>query len=154
MFLVVTALFRSLLYEAVGRTVNPVNGAVGLLWTGNWKVCQSAVETVLRGGTLYPLPEYLAGSGGEEGDDSDRNACSDYCYTEQQRRSVTMDEVGEYQPAVAADQPELCLTMAKPREATPSEESGTTTLGSSSVNFTTISIDQGGSRRKLLRFFI
>ncbi|CAL0313430.1 unnamed protein product [Lupinus luteus] len=51
------ALFQSLLFEACGRTVNPVNGAVGLLWTGNWHVCQAAVETVLRGGTLTPLPE-------------------------------------------------------------------------------------------------
>ncbi|KAK2410615.1 LOB domain-containing protein [Trifolium repens] len=51
------ALFQSLLFEACGRTVNPVNGAVGLLWTGNWHVCQAAVETVLRGGVLRPLPE-------------------------------------------------------------------------------------------------
>ncbi|XP_062101838.1 LOB domain-containing protein 37 [Humulus lupulus] len=56
------ALFQSLLFEACGRTVNPVNGAVGLLWTGNWHMCQAAVETVLRGGTLRPLPELL-GSG-------------------------------------------------------------------------------------------
>jgi hypothetical protein len=53
------ALFQSLLFEACGRTVNPVNGAVGLLWTGNWHVCQAAVETVLRGGTLKPIPEFL-----------------------------------------------------------------------------------------------
>ncbi|KAI4327366.1 hypothetical protein L6164_019837 [Bauhinia variegata] len=53
------ALFQSLLFEACGRTVNPVNGAVGLLWTGNWHVCQAAVETVLRGGTLRPMPELL-----------------------------------------------------------------------------------------------
>ncbi|KAL6347089.1 hypothetical protein AAG906_012340 [Vitis piasezkii] len=52
-------LFQSLLFEACGRTVNPVFGAVGLLWTGNWHVCQSAVETVLRGGELAPLPEFL-----------------------------------------------------------------------------------------------
>ncbi|CAI0406324.1 unnamed protein product [Linum tenue] len=56
------ALFQSLLFEACGRTVNPVNGAVGLLWTGNWQVCQAAVETVLRGGTLAPIPEFLSGS--------------------------------------------------------------------------------------------
>jgi hypothetical protein len=53
------ALFQSLLFEACGRTVNPVNGAVGLLWTGNWHVCQAAVETVLRGGTLRPMPELV-----------------------------------------------------------------------------------------------
>ncbi|KAG4173270.1 hypothetical protein ERO13_A11G048300v2 [Gossypium hirsutum] len=54
------ALFQSLLFEACGRTVNPVNGAVGLLWAGNWHVCQAAVETVLRGGTLRPIPELHA----------------------------------------------------------------------------------------------
>ncbi|CAG7883464.1 unnamed protein product [Brassica rapa] len=58
------ALFQSLLYEACGRTVNPVNGAVGLLWTGNWSVCQAAVETVLRGGSLKPIPELLTPDGG------------------------------------------------------------------------------------------
>ncbi|XP_021714438.1 LOB domain-containing protein 38-like [Chenopodium quinoa] len=56
------ALFQSLLYEACGRTVNPVSGAVGLLWTGNWHVCQAAVETVLRGGTLRPISEFLVGA--------------------------------------------------------------------------------------------
>lgn len=45
------ALFQSLLFEAVGRTVNPVNGAIGLLSTGNWHLCQAAVKTVLAGGT-------------------------------------------------------------------------------------------------------
>ncbi|KAL9252685.1 LOB domain-containing protein [Drosera capensis] len=63
------ALFQSLLYEACGRTVNPVNGAVGLLWTGNWHVCQAAVETVLRGGTLRPIPELLNGIGGNPDSD-------------------------------------------------------------------------------------
>lgn len=51
------ALFQSLLYEACGRTVNPVNGAVGLLWTGNWQLCQAAVDTVLRGGLLRPMTD-------------------------------------------------------------------------------------------------
>ncbi|KAA8537841.1 hypothetical protein F0562_027579 [Nyssa sinensis] len=49
------ALFQSLLFEACGRTVNPVNGAIGLLSTGNWHVCQAAAETVLAGGTLRPV---------------------------------------------------------------------------------------------------
>ncbi|MCO5547438.1 hypothetical protein L7F22_000887 [Adiantum nelumboides] len=48
------ALFQSLLYEACGRTVNPVFGAVGMLWSGNWSECQAAVETVLKGGSLKP----------------------------------------------------------------------------------------------------
>ncbi|KAL7593437.1 LOB domain-containing protein 37 [Lactuca sativa] len=53
-------LFQSLLFEACGRTVNPVNGAVGLLWTGNWHVCESAVATVLRGGSIHPMPELFS----------------------------------------------------------------------------------------------
>ncbi|GAB4839310.1 hypothetical protein Ancab_028837 [Ancistrocladus abbreviatus] len=53
------ALFQSLLFEACGRTVNPVNGAVGLLCSGNWHVCQAAVQTVLSGGTLRPVPPEL-----------------------------------------------------------------------------------------------
>lgn len=56
------ALFQSLLYEACGRTVNPVYGAVGLLWSGNWNVCQAAVETVLKGGALRPAASLPAGS--------------------------------------------------------------------------------------------
>ncbi|CAH1437413.1 unnamed protein product [Lactuca virosa] len=55
------SLFQSLLFEAAGRTVNPVNGAVGLLWTGNWHLCQASVDTVLRGGTLSPIPELSDG---------------------------------------------------------------------------------------------
>ncbi|GKV10334.1 hypothetical protein SLEP1_g21715 [Rubroshorea leprosula] len=55
------ALCQSLLFEACGRTVNPVNGAVGLLSSGNWHVCQAAVETVLSGGSLQPIAAILAG---------------------------------------------------------------------------------------------
>ncbi|XP_019165269.1 PREDICTED: LOB domain-containing protein 38-like [Ipomoea nil] len=63
------ALFQSLLLEACGRTVNPVHGAVGLLWTGNWHVCQAAVEAVLRGGTPRPLPEYTIPTPSQESDE-------------------------------------------------------------------------------------
>lgn len=66
-------MFQSLLFEACGRTVNPVNGAVGLLWTGNWQVCQAAVETVLRGGTLRPIPELVSGLTPDEASE----ACTD-----------------------------------------------------------------------------
>ncbi|KAJ7540036.1 hypothetical protein O6H91_11G119300 [Diphasiastrum complanatum] len=55
----ITALFRSLLYEACGRTVNPVHGAVGLLWSGNWPACQAAVEAVLKGEILQPVTASL-----------------------------------------------------------------------------------------------
>ncbi|KAK9756420.1 hypothetical protein RND81_01G095800 [Saponaria officinalis] len=53
------ALFQSLLFEACGRTVNPVNGAVGLLASGNWHICQAAVDTVMRGGNLRPIQTEL-----------------------------------------------------------------------------------------------
>lgn len=46
------AVFRSLLYEACGRIVNPAYGSVGLLWSGQWRACQDAVEAVLRGEPL------------------------------------------------------------------------------------------------------
>lgn len=41
-----------------------MNGAVGLLATGNWNLCQAAVEKVLRGGTLCPLQELAGATGG------------------------------------------------------------------------------------------
>jgi len=78
MRLAYAALFQSLLFEACGRTVNPVNGAVGLLWTGNWHVCQAAVETVLRGGTLRPMPELMGlASPAAAADETSEVACSD-----------------------------------------------------------------------------
>ncbi|MFS7998130.1 putative transcription factor AS2-LOB family [Helianthus anomalus] len=64
------ALFQSLLLEACGRTVNPVNGAVGLLWTGKWHLCQSAVATVLRGGTIKAMPELLSAVPTTDSDDA------------------------------------------------------------------------------------
>ncbi|KAK8522453.1 hypothetical protein V6N12_056161 [Hibiscus sabdariffa] len=46
------AIFRSLLYEACGRVVNPVYGSIGMLWSGNWVECQAAVDAVLRGSQI------------------------------------------------------------------------------------------------------
>ncbi|XP_022726217.1 LOB domain-containing protein 42-like [Durio zibethinus] len=46
------AIFRSLLYEACGRVVNPVYGSVGMLWSGNWAECQAAVDAVLEGSPI------------------------------------------------------------------------------------------------------
>ncbi|GFP83916.1 LOB domain-containing protein 38 [Phtheirospermum japonicum] len=68
------ALFQSLLFEACGRTVNPVGGVVGLLSTGNWHICQAAVETVLDGGALRPLTVGIPPpSGDEESEAPSRN---------------------------------------------------------------------------------
>uniref|UniRef100_A0A0D9X107 LOB domain-containing protein n=1 Tax=Leersia perrieri TaxID=77586 RepID=A0A0D9X107_9ORYZ len=47
------------MYEAAGRTINPVGGAVGLLSSGSWHLCQAAVETVLRGGGIGPMTDQL-----------------------------------------------------------------------------------------------
>ncbi|CAL5445143.1 unnamed protein product [Camellia sinensis] len=49
------AIFRSLLYEACGRIVNPIYGAAGLLWSGNWHLCHAAVEAVLHGSPIVQL---------------------------------------------------------------------------------------------------
>ncbi|OIS97925.1 PREDICTED: LOB domain-containing protein 42-like [Nicotiana attenuata] len=50
------AIFRSLLYEACGRIINPVHGSVGLMCSGNWTRCQEAVESVLKGSTIMQIP--------------------------------------------------------------------------------------------------
>ncbi|XP_028126601.1 LOB domain-containing protein 41-like [Camellia sinensis] len=47
--------FGSLLYEACGRIVNPIYGAAGLLWSGNWHLCHAAVEAVLHGSPIVQL---------------------------------------------------------------------------------------------------
>ncbi|CAM6084094.1 unnamed protein product [Calypogeia fissa] len=46
------ALFKSLLHEACGRTVNPVSGAIGLKTASKWHLCEEAVINVLTGGSL------------------------------------------------------------------------------------------------------
>ncbi|XP_074586674.1 LOB domain-containing protein 42-like [Curcuma longa] len=56
------AIFRSLLYEACGRIVNPIYGSVGLLWSCNWQACQAAVDAVLRGAPVVPIPTETAAS--------------------------------------------------------------------------------------------
>ncbi|GKV16812.1 hypothetical protein SLEP1_g27394 [Rubroshorea leprosula] len=57
------AIFRSLLYEACGRIVNPIYGSVGLLWSGNWQLCQAAVEAVLKGAPITPIASEAAANG-------------------------------------------------------------------------------------------
>lgn len=54
------AIFRSLLYEACGRIVNPIYGSVGLLWSGNWQLCQNAVEAVLEGAPVSQIESEAA----------------------------------------------------------------------------------------------
>ncbi|KAL0381529.1 UNVERIFIED_CONTAM: LOB domain-containing protein 37 [Sesamum angustifolium] len=152
------ALFQSLCFEAAGRTVNPVNGAVGLLWTGNWHVCQAAVETVLRGGALKPIPELLGGA--SEPDDA--SECTDMFRLQDpglssrpkvQKRRRSPDEPAKVMQLADLD---LSLTPGfqgkrsstlpeKRRPVSPSmysEESETTTCG-----------DQPATEIKLLNLF-
>ncbi|XP_059664537.1 LOB domain-containing protein 40-like [Cornus florida] len=49
------AIFRSLLYEACGRIVNPIYGSAGLLWSGSWHLCHAAVEAVLNGAPIVQV---------------------------------------------------------------------------------------------------
>ena len=42
--------------EAYGRAVNPVDGIVGLRGLDEFDMCEQAVETVLAGGTVTPIP--------------------------------------------------------------------------------------------------
>ncbi|WVZ14704.1 hypothetical protein V8G54_012270 [Vigna mungo] len=51
-----SAVFKSLLYEACGRMVNPIFGSTGLLSTGNWHLCEAAAKAVLSGA---PIQEAL-----------------------------------------------------------------------------------------------
>ncbi|KAL5790457.1 hypothetical protein ACOSQ2_005345 [Xanthoceras sorbifolium] len=152
-------LFQSLLYEAVGRTINPVSGAVGLLWTGNWNLCQAAVETVLCGGALQPIPDFLGGfSGLPELDDVSESAVNccrpreDVSGLKRKDDCFGGDDVVRCEASVEVD---LRLTAGLPyrevkrRAMTPSEESETTTTVSGLENSSNVE----GGERKLLRLF-
>ncbi|WCJ17935.1 LOB domain-containing protein 39 [Euphorbia peplus] len=156
------SLFQSLLYEAVGRTVNPVSGAVGMLWTGNWQICQTAVMTVFRGGAIHPLPEFQVRVLG--GTDFNKvPECSNFrpvnnnvtiSGTSSLKRK-TCDHDYDFETQCEPTSLGLSLTYAAQenrRPATPSEESETTTLGSISGN--NCSSSQGGGERKLLTLFL
>lgn len=125
--------------------MNPVNGAVGLLWTGNWHVCQSAVETVLGGGVLRSLPEL------EEANNNDLYASPDLNMRVQNANRESSSEL------------ELGLTAArvmsrrneKKRPASPSDhESDTTTLESGFVYHQDLHHNcHGHDQTKLLQLF-
>ncbi|TYK12824.1 LOB domain-containing protein 37-like [Cucumis melo var. makuwa] len=171
------SLFQSLLFEACGRTVNPVNGAVGLLWTGNWHVCQAAVDTVLRGGTLRPINDFLAaGSPNLASDDTSETevACTDMWKirdsypnsrfsNSRSRLSPKRKRSEESSTKHQLNDLDLRLTPTFPakstlRAATPSmnsEESETTTcfesgLGDNHHHYP----EEGTAQRKLLNLFV
>lgn len=49
------ATFKSLLYEACGRIVNPVYGSMGLMWMGEWAQCEAAVDAVMMGSEISQI---------------------------------------------------------------------------------------------------
>ena len=63
LILLIAAIFKSLLYEACGRIVNPIFGSAGLLSSGSWHLCQVAVEAVLRGAPITPVSSESAFDG-------------------------------------------------------------------------------------------
>jgi hypothetical protein len=147
-------LFQSLLYEAAGRTINPVHGAVGLLWTGSWHLCQAAVETVLRGGVIGPLPD-LAGSGcgavagGDLYGSGAKRAGGWSTFSTAKRARKSTDA-----PAPSCDLG-LCLSPRSPAAAMP--RPGTPSVSSDgSVTTTTTTTSSGGGEREavLLNLFL
>ncbi|KAH6813434.1 hypothetical protein C2S51_022452 [Perilla frutescens var. frutescens] len=144
------ALFQSLLFEACGRTVNPVNGAVGLLWTGNWHVCQSAVETVLGGGVLRSLPEFDG-----EANNNDLYATPDLnikssSHADREISTITTClDLGLTAPPLLGGG----RVQVNKRPATPSDESETTTLESGFACHHDFHQNRHGHQTKLLRLF-
>ncbi|KAL8060720.1 hypothetical protein ABFS82_02G043200 [Erythranthe guttata] len=146
-----TSLFQSLLFEACGRTVNPVNGAVGLMSTGNWHLCQSAVETVLGGGVPRCLPEYSPQSSPEldEGFEDHNNGL---CMNSRDSNIRVNNNNGGLTAAR--------MTSRGRREnsrsaSPPSDESETTTLESGFIFHQRHQNHHGnGNGTKLLRLFI
>ncbi|XP_068657491.1 LOB domain-containing protein 39-like [Aristolochia californica] len=150
------ALFQSLLFEACGRTVNPVNGAVGLLWTANWHVCQTAVETVLRGGTLRPLrdlptPESDDASVAEESCNKLHDPYPGSKVTKRKSDDAAKLQACELDLGLmsgfstkSSAGGSIATRPEKRRPATPSEEESVTT---------SIESDQESGERKLLNLF-
>ncbi|CAH8390518.1 unnamed protein product [Eruca vesicaria subsp. sativa] len=174
------ALFKSLLYEACGRTVNPVNGVIGMLWTGKWNICQAAVETVLRGGSLRPIPELLAHGGGfagfpsEEGSEictemlnlqhSDRNIYHHSRFSSSRSRS-TLDSSAKKRKRDDSSELDLSLNpnlLSKTMPSSTRQRSGTPSMNSEeSVTTTTTTTsfwdrygNGGGDTSKLLNLFV
>ncbi|KAG2638087.1 LOB domain-containing protein 37-like [Panicum virgatum] len=149
------AVFQSLLYEAAGRTINPVSGAVGLLGAGSWHLCQAAVETVLRGGGIRPLPELDGGLPVADGRDpralTARRAVAGCSTFSAAKRAVARAPVAAHAFPEPSCDLGLCLSPGSPpapgerRPGTPSmtsEESVTTTSGG------------GGREPELLNLFV
>ncbi|KAI3675343.1 hypothetical protein L1987_84932 [Smallanthus sonchifolius] len=144
------ALFQSLLFEACGRTVNPVNGAVGLLWTGNWHLCQSAVATVVRGGSIRAMPEMFSVG---RTTDSDNASEAINCSFNEKRKLIPEDlELGLTRSSLkeevrrSSDGDDRCTKKLRTTTSLEVELSETTTFESGT--------DSGSSETKLLHLFL
>ncbi|KAF8668612.1 hypothetical protein HU200_051787 [Digitaria exilis] len=155
------AVFQSLLYEAAGRTINPVSGAVGLLGAGNWHLCQAAVEAVLRGGGIRPLTELDGGAAADGGSFAFTARRAAGCSTfSAAKRATARANVGAAPVAVATfpGQPScdlgLCLSPGSP-PATGERRPGTPSM-TSEDSVTTMSGGAGGGGREpeLLNLFV
>ncbi|KAL3814304.1 hypothetical protein ACJIZ3_015572 [Penstemon smallii] len=122
------ALFQSLLFEACGRTVNPVNGAVGLLGMGNWHACQSAVESVLRGGVPSAFPEFGEGSNSDLYGSKDMNMSLKRKGSDDETSGLDLGLTARFPPRMTAGG-----RVKRRRQDSPSEESETTTFESGFV---------------------
>lgn len=154
-FFIFAALFQSLLFEACGRTVNPVNGAVGLLSTGNWHLCQSAVETVLRGGVPPSLPELAEANNKDMCGSRDSNmGLKRKGLGSDERRGLDLGLTAGFRVRMTA-RGRSNKGKEKRRPASPSDESETTTLESGFVVCRQDSQqnDHGSHETKLLRLF-
>lgn len=166
------AVFQSLLYEAAGRTINPVSGAVGLLWSGSWQLCEAAVQTVLRGGAIGPLPDLAGGvpEGGVGGSDlfvsSARRAtavgCSTFSTAKRVNTTTTRRPGMPLQAAPAHQQlqdPSCDLGLwlsgpGSPSVAAAGKRAGTPSMSSDDDSVTTSGGAGGGREPELLNLFV
>ncbi|XWS24131.1 hypothetical protein CRYUN_Cryun28dG0074300 [Craigia yunnanensis] len=162
------ALFQSLLFEACGRTVNPVNGAVGLLSSGNWHICQAAVDTVLQGGALLPIQGIQAGVWTPSGDESSDRFCAKSCNFQsrydQSKPLMTTMMMMENQSASTASDLSLSLTTKfgggrrgiERRYEEEKKRAKTGSYYSKESGITTFEINgnEGNQERKVLNLFV
>ncbi|CAD6223286.1 unnamed protein product [Miscanthus lutarioriparius] len=149
------AVFQSLLYEAAGRTINPVRGAVGLLGAGSWHLCQAAVETVLRGGAIGPLPEFDVGR--DTLALAARRAVGCSTFSTAKRAPTTRTNVGAPPvPLPAEPSCDLGLWLSPGSPPAPGERRrpGTPSLTSEESVTTTSGGGGGGREPELLNLFV
>ncbi|GJN11166.1 hypothetical protein PR202_ga29339 [Eleusine coracana subsp. coracana] len=156
------AVFQSLLYEAAGRTINPVGGAVGLLGSGSWHLCQAAVDTVLRGGGIRPMQQEVDGGAGAAGDGREPFACTARravgCSTFSAAKRVATKRIAVAD--AAPEEPPSCdlgLWLSGGPESPPAmgerRRPGTPSMNSEE-SVTTTSSGGGGREPELLNLFV